>query len=256
MGTSQAWAVAARSGARAEPVSGVAGAAEGRASRIPQPLWALAVRLAKAHGVSRTAAVLGLDYYRLKKRAEAAASQPQSSGPAFVELTSPVTGRQAVSVRAGQRLRGHHARATGRLRRGRRRGPVAQLLERPVMLQITPQMKILVAVEPADFRRGIDGLARLCQEALQHDPFAGAVFVFRNRKATAAEAAHVRRPGILALPQAALPGPLPLVALGRGRRGTAPGRASAGGLALGRRPDANRRGGRLAAGRAAGLTRP
>jgi hypothetical protein len=32
------------------------------------------------------------------------------------------------------------------------------------MLQITPQMKILVAVEPADFRRGIDGLARLCRE--------------------------------------------------------------------------------------------
>ena len=53
------------------------------------------------------------------------------------------------------------------------------------MLQITPQMKILVAVEPADFRRGIDGLARLCRETLQHDPFAGAVFVFRNRKATA-----------------------------------------------------------------------
>jgi transposase len=53
------------------------------------------------------------------------------------------------------------------------------------MLQITPQMKILVAVEPADFRRGIDGLARLCQETLRHDPFAGAVFVYRNRKATA-----------------------------------------------------------------------
>ena len=53
------------------------------------------------------------------------------------------------------------------------------------MLQITPQMKILVAVEPADFRRGIDGLAQLCQEKLQHDPFAGAVFVFRNRKQTA-----------------------------------------------------------------------
>jgi transposase len=52
------------------------------------------------------------------------------------------------------------------------------------MLQITPQMKILVAVEPADFRRGIDALARLCQETLQNDPFAGTVFVFRNRKAT------------------------------------------------------------------------
>jgi transposase len=53
------------------------------------------------------------------------------------------------------------------------------------MLQITPQMKILVAVEPADFRRGIDGLARLCQQALDQDPFAGTVFVFRNRKGTA-----------------------------------------------------------------------
>jgi transposase len=53
------------------------------------------------------------------------------------------------------------------------------------MLQITPQMKILVAVEPADFRRGIDGLAQLCREALHQDPFLGAVFVFRNRSGTA-----------------------------------------------------------------------
>ena len=53
------------------------------------------------------------------------------------------------------------------------------------MLQITPQMKVLVAVEPADFRKGIDGLASLCKERLQRDPFAGTVFVFRNRRATA-----------------------------------------------------------------------
>ena len=53
------------------------------------------------------------------------------------------------------------------------------------MLQITPQMKILVAVEPVDFRRGIDGLAQLCRDRLQHDPFTGAIFVFRNRRATA-----------------------------------------------------------------------
>jgi len=58
--------------------------------RIPQPLWTLAVRLAKAHGVSRTAAALSLDYYSVKKRAEAAATPPRSDGPAFVELTSPV----------------------------------------------------------------------------------------------------------------------------------------------------------------------
>jgi transposase len=53
------------------------------------------------------------------------------------------------------------------------------------VIQITPQMRVVVAVEPADFRKGIDGLARLCQEALKHDPFSGWVFVFRNRKATA-----------------------------------------------------------------------
>jgi transposase len=53
------------------------------------------------------------------------------------------------------------------------------------MIQITPQMRVVVAVEPADFRKGIDGLARLCQEALERDPFNGWVFVFRNRKATA-----------------------------------------------------------------------
>ena len=41
------------------------------------------------------------------------------------------------------------------------------------MIQITPQMRILVAVEPTDFRRGIDGLARVCKEMLRHDPFNG-----------------------------------------------------------------------------------
>jgi transposase len=53
------------------------------------------------------------------------------------------------------------------------------------MIQITPQMRVVVAVEPADFRKGIDGLARLCKDALKQDPFSGWVFVFRNRRATA-----------------------------------------------------------------------
>ena len=53
------------------------------------------------------------------------------------------------------------------------------------MIQITPQMRVLVAIEPADFRRGIDGLARMCQEALNSDPFSGTLFVFRNRRKTA-----------------------------------------------------------------------
>ena len=53
------------------------------------------------------------------------------------------------------------------------------------MIQLTPHMRILVAIEPVDFRKGIDGLARVCREALGRDPFSGGVFVFcnKNRKA-------------------------------------------------------------------------
>ena len=53
------------------------------------------------------------------------------------------------------------------------------------MILITPQMRILLAIEPPDFRMGIDGLARLCRDKLKSDPFSGTVFVFRNRRATA-----------------------------------------------------------------------
>ncbi len=46
-------------------------------------------------------------------------------------------------------------------------------------------MRILVAVEAQDFRKGIDGLARICREVLEVDPFGGTLFVFRNRRGTA-----------------------------------------------------------------------
>jgi transposase len=49
------------------------------------------------------------------------------------------------------------------------------------MIQITPHMRVLVAVEPIDFRRGIDGLAQACRERLGEDPFSGALFLFRSR---------------------------------------------------------------------------
>lgn len=53
------------------------------------------------------------------------------------------------------------------------------------MLSIAPQMRILVAVEPVDFRKGIDGLAGVCTRLIGEDPFSGCVVVFRNRRATA-----------------------------------------------------------------------
>lgn len=53
------------------------------------------------------------------------------------------------------------------------------------MLQLTPQSRIVVAVEPVDFRRGIDGLAAVCRQHLAQNPLSGTIYVFRNRRATA-----------------------------------------------------------------------
>jgi transposase len=53
------------------------------------------------------------------------------------------------------------------------------------MIQIAPQMRIMLAVTPDDFRKGIDGLAAVCRKILKQDPFSGYIFVFRNKLGTA-----------------------------------------------------------------------
>ena len=50
------------------------------------------------------------------------------------------------------------------------------------MIQITPQMRIWLAVEPVDSRKGIDGLAQVCRQHLKGDPMAGALVVFSSRQ--------------------------------------------------------------------------
>jgi transposase len=50
------------------------------------------------------------------------------------------------------------------------------------MIQITPHMRILLAIEPVDFRKGIDGLGALCRAALATDPLSGTLFVFCSRR--------------------------------------------------------------------------
>ena len=44
-------------------------------------------------------------------------------------------------------------------------------------------MRVHLAVDLIDMRKGIDGLAMLVQGVLRQDPFAGHLFVFRGRKA-------------------------------------------------------------------------
>jgi transposase len=53
------------------------------------------------------------------------------------------------------------------------------------MLQLTTQQKLLLAINPVDFRFGINGLMALCKAKLAADPFSGMVFVFCNRSRTA-----------------------------------------------------------------------
>ena len=53
------------------------------------------------------------------------------------------------------------------------------------MIQLIPQLRILLACQPVDFRNGIDGLAALCKRVLEEDPFSGTLFVFRNRRGSA-----------------------------------------------------------------------
>ena len=50
------------------------------------------------------------------------------------------------------------------------------------MIAVPPGVRILLAAEPVDFRKGMDGLAALVQQALRADPFAGEVFIFRPRR--------------------------------------------------------------------------
>jgi transposase len=54
-----------------------------------------------------------------------------------------------------------------------------------VLIQITPQLRILVAIESVDARKGIDSLAQLCREKLDADPFSGCLFIFRSRSGKA-----------------------------------------------------------------------
>ena len=51
------------------------------------------------------------------------------------------------------------------------------------MILVPPGVRILLAARPIDFRKGMDGLAALVQQALRADPFQGDVFIFRPRRA-------------------------------------------------------------------------
>lgn len=51
------------------------------------------------------------------------------------------------------------------------------------MIGPSGSVRVMVATRPVDFRKGAEGLAALVREELQSDPFSGAVYVFRAKRA-------------------------------------------------------------------------
>ena len=83
-------------------------------SRIPEPLWGAAVKLAAKYGLHRTAKALRVNYYALKKRVEqktAASSSSVLKGGAttFLELPAPAPCECTIELEntAGARMRVH-----------------------------------------------------------------------------------------------------------------------------------------------------
>lgn len=52
------------------------------------------------------------------------------------------------------------------------------------MIPVTASTPILIAIEPVDFRRQMDGLIAHCRLVLSADPMTGTLFIFINRAKT------------------------------------------------------------------------
>ena len=166
-------------------------------SRLSEELWATAAKLARRDGITATARVR---VFRSGRR---------SIGASRFHKAAEVSGPTSTGRECGTRLRGtadgQHGNGnqlcggSGVVQRGKAaagsksdcHGPTGRVdsgfCSVVDMLAITPQMRILVAVEAVDFRKGIDSLAELCRQKLDADPFSGYLFVFRSRRATSIE---------------------------------------------------------------------
>lgn len=58
------------------------------------------------------------------------------------------------------------------------------------MIRLTANTHVLLATQPVDFRKQIDGLVALCQQHLQHNPRSGGLYVFINRAKTMIRILH------------------------------------------------------------------
>jgi hypothetical protein len=74
-------------------------------SRIPEPLWAAAVKMAGRYGVCRTARALGVDYYSLKRRVDREGAA-DGNGPPRKRLVGTASSRSKTSRVASEAAAG------------------------------------------------------------------------------------------------------------------------------------------------------
>ena len=106
------------------------------------------------------------------------------------------------------------------------------------MIQIASQIRILVAVEAIDGRKGIDAIAQLCREKLNADPFSGYLFIFRTRRGTAIRVLQYDGQGFWLATKRVIQGAVPMVAH---RHGSGANAASASGATVACRRESGRR---------------
>lgn len=67
------------------------------------------------------------------------------------------------------------------------------------MLTLSPNVRIYVAAEPTDLRKGFDGLSAATRRVISADPLSGHLFVFLNRRANRMKVLIWQRSGFLLL---------------------------------------------------------
>ena len=50
------------------------------------------------------------------------------------------------------------------------------------MISVPAGVRIYLALEPCDMRKGFDGLSLMVQQSLGKDPFSGHLFLFRGKR--------------------------------------------------------------------------
>ncbi len=52
------------------------------------------------------------------------------------------------------------------------------------MIVVSPKHRIFLAIQPINFRYGIDGIAAICRQHFLQDPTTGHYYLFRNKRKT------------------------------------------------------------------------